>query len=811
MKFTLNWLKDHLETTATLDEIVEALTDLGLEVEEVVDPATALGVFRTCRVIDASQHPDADRLRLCRVETWPDGPEAPSQEVQVVCGAPNAKTGLVGVFAPVGAHIPGTGIDLKPGVIRGVESHGMLCSERELEISEDHDGIIELPADTPLGARYIDLAGLNDPMIEIAITPNRPDALGVEGIARDLAARGLGVKKSPPVAPIKGSFASPITATIEPDLKSKACPVFMGRYIRGVKNGPSPAWLQARLKAIGLRPISALVDITNYVTYDRNRPLHVFDADLVKGDALRVHFAKGGETLTALDDKDYTLAPGMVAISDANGVASIAGIMGGRDTGCTETTQNVFIESALWDPITTAITGRQLKINSDARYRFERGIDPQFNESGLDLGTAMILEICGGEASEIVTDGEVPSTKRFYNLDTARVTSLVGMEIAPERQIDILERLGFGVAKEHEGIEVWVPSWRPDVLGEADLVEEIARVTSLTKLEGRPLPKTNTGVTGRILTPNQRRASTARRALAQAGFNECVTYAFIDETAATAFEGGTDDVRLENPISSELSHMRPDLLPGLLRAAARNQARGFADLAFFEVGQVFAGGEPEDEALVASALLVGHDGPRNPHSARRGVDLYDARAVAEDVLASLGAPSTLMSMRNAPSWFHPGRSAQLSLGPKNALAAFGEVHPKILSTFDVKGPAAALTIYLGKIPAKKATSAARGALHVSDLQAVERDFAFVVGDEVAAEDMIKAAKGADKALIAAASVFDVFGGEAAVKSLGEGKKSVALSVRIEPKDVTLTDKDIEGVSEKIIANVIKATKGELRS
>lgn len=811
MKFTLNWLKEHLETDATLDAILEALTDLGLEVEEVIDPAATLGAFRTCRVIEAGQHPDADRLRLCRVETWPEGPDGASQEVQVVCGAPNAKTGLIGVFAPVGTHIPGTGVDLKPGVIRGVASNGMLCSERELEISEDHDGIIELPADTPLGVRYIDYADLNDPVIDIAITPNRPDALGVEGIARDLAARGLGKMISPQIAPIKGGFASPISVNIDKALKDEDCPVFMGRYIRGVKNGPSPAWLQRRLRAIGLRPISALVDVTNFVTYDRNRPLHVFDADKIEGDTLRVHHAKGGETLTALDDKTYEFAPGMIAISDAQGVESIAGVMGGLPTGCSGETVNVFLESALWDPIATAVTGRKLKINSDARYRFERGVDPQFTASGLDLGTAMILELCGGEASDVVIDGAVPDTTRAYKLDPARVSSLLGMDIAEKTQIDILERLGFAVEKGKGGITAQVPSWRPDVQGEADLVEEVARVTSLTKLEGRPLPKPHAGVAKRILTPNQRRAATARRALAQAGFNECVTYAFIDQEGAAAFGGGGEDVKLDNPISSEMSHMRPDILPGLLRAASRNQARGFADLSLFEVGQIFAGGEPEDEALVATALLVGHDGPRNPHGGRRGVDLYDARSAAEEVLAALGAPDSLMSMRNAPGWFHPGRSAQLSLGPKNALAAFGELHPKILKTFDVKGPAAALTIYLGKLPQKKSTSATRAALRVSDLQAVERDFSFVVGADVAAADMLKAAKGADKAMIAEAAIFDVFDGEKAAASLGEGKKSIALSVRIEPKDATLTDKEIDAIAEKVIANVIKATDGELRS
>ena len=810
MKFTLSWLKEHLDTDADLDTLLEAMTDLGLEVEGVEDPASTLGAFRICRVIEAQQHPDADRLRLCRVEAWPNGPDAPSEEVQVVCGAPNARTGLVGVFAPTGTHIPGTGVDLKPGVIRGVESNGMLCSERELMVSEDHDGIIDLPEDAPLGARYIDYADLADPVIEIAITPNRPDALGVAGVARDLAARGLGQVITPDTPDIKGGFPCPISVSIDPETMTKGCPVFYGRIIRGVKNGPSPDWLQRRLKAIGLRPISALVDITNYITYDRNRPLHVFDVDKVKGAALRVHFAEGGETLTALDDKEYSLAPGMMVISDDNGAESIAGIMGGLDTGCTEDTVNVFVESAYWDPVMTAATGRKLKINSDARYRFERGVDPEFTPNGVDLATQMVLDLCGGEASEMTVAGKVPDSSRFYPLDPGRVVSLVGMEIAEAEQVRILTALGFGVAKEHGGYEVWVPSWRPDVLGEADLVEEIARVASLTKLQGTPLPQMTAGVAGQILTPSQRRAALARRNLAALGYNECVTYSFIDAASAALFAGGSDDVMLDNPISADMSHLRPDLLPGLLAAAARNQARGFADLALFEIGQVFDGGEPENERSVAAGILVGQDSPRHAHGARRNVDMYDARADAEAVLSALGAPAKLMAMRKAPGWYHPGRSAVLSLGPKNPLAVFGEVHPRILKAMDVKGPVVAFAINLAAIPMPKRKSATRAALEISDLQSVERDFAFVVDTDVEADAILRAARGADKSLIAGAYVFDVFAGDKAEASLGAGKKSVAISLRLEPKSATLTDADIVAVSEKVIAMVKKATNAELR-
>ncbi|MEM6906813.1 MAG: phenylalanine--tRNA ligase subunit beta, partial [Pseudomonadota bacterium] len=485
MKFTLSWLKEHLDTDATVSDIAEALTDMGLEVEEVVDPADRQGPFTICRVIEAKQHPNADRLRLCRVETWPSGPDGAPEEVQVVCGAPNARTGMVGVFAAPGTHVPGTGVDLKPGVIRGVESNGMLCSERELEISDDHDGIIDLPSDAPMGVRYIDYAGLNDPMIDIAITPNRPDALGISGIARDLAARGLGRLVERQTVSVESTFESPIQVSIDPELKSRACPIFCGRLIKGVRNGPSPAWLQQRLRSIGLRPISALVDVTNYLTYDLNRPLHVFDADKVAGN-LKIHWAEAGTSLEALDGKTYGFDPSMIMISDEAGPEAIAGIMGGMPTGCTEETTNVFIESAYWDPVITAATGRKLKINSDARYRFERGIDPASCAPGVDWATALILELCGGQPSHLVQDGEVPKTARCYDLDPARVESLVGMEIPRAEQVRILTALGFSAAGLGEVLEVWVPSWRPDVQGAADLVEEVARIASLTKLQSAP-------------------------------------------------------------------------------------------------------------------------------------------------------------------------------------------------------------------------------------------------------------------------------------------------------------------------------------
>lgn len=805
MKFTLSWLKEHLDTDASVADIAYALTDLGLEVEEIFDPAEALSAFTLGHVKSAEKHPDADRLRVCQVET-------DTGEAQIICGAPNAREGITVVVAKPGTYVPGIDTTIQVGKIRGIESHGMMCSEREMEMSDEHDGIIELPSGK-VGERFVDWLAENDParidpMIEIAITPNRADALGVRGIARDLAARGLGTLKAREDVQIAGQFDCPINVTIDGKARENGCEVFMGRLIKGVKNGPSPEWLQDRLKAIGLRPISCLVDVTNYFTYDMNRPLHVFDADKVKGD-LRVHRAAKGETFVGLDEKEYLFEDGMVVISDDNGIESVGGIMGGLSTGCTDETVNVFLEAAVWDPIQIAATGRALKINSDARYRNERGIDPAYNPAALEEATQMILDLCGGEPSNVVTAGQVPDTNRAYMLDPARVVSLVGMEIAAEEQVRILTELGFGVAKEHEGIEVWVPSWRGDVQGEADLVEEVARVASLTKLEGVPMPRDRVGVPKPVLTPIQQREITARRTVAALGYNECVTYSFIDAQTAALFDGGANDTMLANPISSEMSHMRPSTLPGLLQAAARNQSRGFADLALFEVGPAFSGGEPEDMGLEVTGLLVGHAAARDPFGSRKPVDLYDAKADAEAALAAIGAPAKAQIRRDAPAWFHPGRSGSIALGP-NVLAHFGELHPKVLRALDVKGPAMAFTIYPGKVPFPKAKSTTKPSLALNDLQAVERDFAFVVDNDVEALTLVNAAAGADKALIEKVTVFDEFAGEKAEAQMGEGKKSLAISVRLQPKDKTLKEADIEAVAAKIVEKVAKATGGTLR-
>ncbi|MDO9638982.1 MAG: phenylalanine--tRNA ligase subunit beta [Pseudotabrizicola sp.] len=801
MKFTLSWLKDHLDTEASLDDILYALTDLGLEVEEVVNPAARLAAFTIARVLTADQHPDADRLRVCRVLT-------DEGEKQIVCGAPNARAGITVVLCKPGDYVPGIDTTLGVGKIRGVESHGMMASERELELSDEHNGIIELPSGE-VGDKFIDWLAAHrpdavDPMIHVKVTPNRPDALGVRGIARDLAARGIGRLKPLTIPQIDGQFDCPVVVQIDPVLKAKGCPHFAGRLIRGVTNGPSPAWLQQRLKAIGLRPISALVDITNYFTFGLNRPLHVFDAAKVRG-VLRIHPAEGGEQMLALDGKTYTLRAGMMAISDDVGVESLAGIMGGEMSGCTPETTDVFLESAWWDPITIAATGRALKINSDARYRFERGVDPEFTLPGLDLATQMVQDLCGGTASHIAQDGAPVDTARAYRLNPARVISLVGMDIPEAEQRATLEALGFTL----NGDMATPPSWRPDVLGEADLIEEVARVASLTKLVGKPLPRLDAGVPRPILTPLQQRERTARRTIAALGYNECVTYSFIDEAAARLFGGGTDAVRVDNPISSEMSHLRPDLLPGLLRAAARNQARGFMDLSLAEIGPAFSGGEPGEQLLQATGLLIGHSAPRDPYGSRRPVDVFDARADAEAVLAALGAPARVQITRKAASWWHPGRSGVIGLGP-NVMASFGEVHPKVLAEIGIKGAAVAFTILVANIPYPKVKTPTRPALTISDLQAVDRDFAFVVDSRVEGMTAVNAALGADKALIASVRIFDQFSGDKAEAQMGAGKKSIALTVRLQPTDKTLTEAEIEAVSARVIDKVTKATGGTLR-
>ena len=795
MKFTLSWLKSHLDTEAGVAEIAAALTDLGLEVEEVTDPAARLRDFFIGKVESAEPHPDADRLRVCQVRTR-HGLQ------QIVCGAPNARAGITAVIAEPGTYVPGIDTTIGVGRIRGVESHGMMASEREMELSDEHDGIIELPSGE-VGESFADWLAANrpakvDPVIEIAITPNRPDALGVRGIARDLAARGLGTLKPLPEAKVEASFESPIAVRIDADTLD-GCPLFCARLVRGVRNGPSPDWLQARLRAIGLRPISFLVDVTNFFTFDLGRPLHVFDAGKVAGD-LRVHRARGGETLEALDERTYTFPEGAMVISDDAGPESIAGIMGGERTGVSEETVDVLVESAFWDPVQIALTGRALKVRSDARYRFERGVDPAFTPEGLDRAVAMILHYAGGEASEMVVAGAVPDTGRAYPFDPARVAALVGMDIPEADQRAALEALGFRVA---DGM-AHPPSWRPDVQGAADIVEEVARIASLTRLEGVPMRRAP-GVPRPVLTPAQQRERMARRTAAVLGYDECVTYSFIDAAAAALFGGGTEAARLENPISSEMSHLRPSLLPGLLRAASRNRARGVREMALFECGAVFAGGGVGEQSLALAGLRCGAPAA-DVHRAGRAADLFDVKADMEAVLEAMGAPPSAKVFQGASDWWHPGRSGRVGLGPKKVIAEFGELHPRVVEALDLSGPATAFTVFLDEVPLPRAKGTGRPALVLEPLQPVERDFAFVVGRRVAAQDVAAAASAAD-GLVSDARVFDLFEGG----SLGADEKSLAVSVRLQPRDRALTDAEIAAASERVVAKVTKATGGRLRA
>lgn len=801
MKFTLSWLKDYLETDASAQEIADALTHLGLELESLSNPAEKLKPFVIADVVDARQHPNADRLRVCLVDPGSGPP------IQVVCGAPNARAGMKGVFAPPGAHIPGTGVDLKAGAIRGEASNGMLLSERELGLSDAHEGIVDLPADAPVGVPYAAWAGLDDPVIDVGVTPNRPDALGIYGIARDLAAKGVGGLKPLDAEPVRGAFESQIGVELRfTEPQNTACPLFIGRTFRGVRNGPSPAWMQRRLRAVGLRPISALVDITNYITYAYNRPLHVFDADKVSG-TIHARFAFDGETIEALDGRTYMLDPTVTVIADDRGAEGIAGIIGGTATAVTPDTMNVFLEAAYFDPIRTAATGRKLAIHSDARHRFERGVDPAFVRPGAEVATAMILDLCGGEASELVIAGQPPLRDLKVPLRTGRVKTLAGVDIDPSEQLTILQALGFGISGADGDIMAEVPSWRPDIHGEADLVEEIIRVHGLDQVPHAALPRLET-VTSRRIDPAQRRRFLSARALAARGMNEAVTWSFVPKAQAELFGGGGRELEVANPISSELSDMRPNLLPNLVAAVGRNMARGLGDLAIFEAGQVYRGDRPEDERLYVSGVRRGMDGPRHWSRPRRAVDVFDAKADALAVLAAAGAPvDRLQTLGEGPSWYHFGRVGSLTLGPKNRLASFGELHPRVLAAMDVAGPVVAFEVDLEAIPLPKGRRIARPALDASDLQAVTRDFAFVVGGDIAADRLVRAARGADKALIAAVSVFDVFSGEA----VGEGRKSVAIEVTLQPRERTLTDEDIETVSAAIVAAVAKATGGALRT
>jgi len=803
MKLTFSWLKDHLDTSADIATVADTLTMLGLEVESIEDRAKALAPFTVAFVKEATKHPNADKLSVCIVETG-------TETVQVVCGAPNARTGMKGVFAPAGSHIPGTNLDLKKGVIRGVESNGMLVSMREMGLSDEHEGIIELPDDAPVGAPFARLLGLDDPVIDVKMTPDRADCLGVHGIARDLAAAGRGQLRAPNVAAVKGSFDSPILwkRDLPPD-QQKACPFVAGRSFRKVKNGASPKWLQDRLTAIGLRPISALVDITNYVTFDLGRPLHVFDAGKLAGD-LTMRFAKAGESILALDGKTYTLDESMTVIADKQQVHGIGGVMGGAFSGCADDTTEVFLEVALFDPTRTAATGRKLGIESDARYRFERGLDPQSAVWGAEVAARLILELCGGEASRVVSAGELPRLDRRLTLRPERIKSLGGLDLPVAESQRILQALGFAVNAKDGVLRCEVPSWRADVEGEADLVEEVLRVHGFDRVPAVPMAL-ETALPEAAITAAQRRVTVAKRALAARGLMEAVTFSFMDGRLAGRFTAGNrPPVALANPIAADLDAMRPSILPNLLQAAVRNAARGSGDIALFEVGPQYADDTPEGQLLVAAGIRIGSVRPRHWAAHQRAADAFDAKADAQALLAICGAPvDNLQVTADAPAWYHPGRSGILRLGP-TVLAQFGELHPRVLRELNVKGAAVGFELFLERIPQPKAkgkgASSTRPLLQASAYQPVERDFAFVVAADVPAEKLIRAAKGADKALVQAVSLFDVFEGG----SLGAGKKSLAFSVTLQAMDRTLTEQDIAAASEKIIAAVTRATGAELR-
>ena len=805
MKLTFGWLEEHLDTARSLDEIAGKLTMIGLEVERIEEKAKLFAPFVIARVVEAKPHPNADRLRVCMVDTGDGKP------IQVVCGAPNARTGMKGVFAPPGAFIPGKNLTLGVGKIRDVESRGMLVSEFELQISDDHEGIIELPDDAPVGVPYAKYAGLDDPMVEINLTPNRGDATGVHGIARDLAAAGIGKLKDGPIKSVKGQFPCPVKVTLDFAATPSLCPAFALRLVRAVKNGPSPDWLQRRLTAIGLRPINALVDITNFITYDRGRPLHMFDAAKVHGN-LTVRRARAGESLLALDGKTYELDEAMCVIADNDGVESLAGIMGGEKTGCSETTSDVLIESALWVPMNIVQTGRKLGIDSDARYRFERGVDPAFMVPGLELATHMVMDLCGGTPSEVTVAGSAAMPARVIDFPVAETERLTGLAVPLADARAVLESLGFKVAGQGALVKVTAPSWRGDVQDRADIVEEVVRIVGVDRVASVPFDR-GTAPRKPVLTPIQLRTRRVKRALAARNLVEAVTWSFISTKHAELFGGGKPELALANPIAADLSDMRPSLIPGLVAAAQKNTDRGFPDAALFEVGQIFHGDRPEDQLTAAAGVRRALAKPsgigRHWTKGDGEVDAFDAKADALAVLAAAGAPaSALQTVPGGPAWFHPGRSGTIQIGPQNVLGHFGELHPRALEALDTEGPLVAFEIILERIPEPKVRGTrAKPVLELSPFQPVQRDFAFVVDREVKAADIVRAAQSADRKLIAGITVFDVYESQ----GIAPGKKSIAIAVTLQPRERTMTDAEIEALAAKIVAEVGKRTGGVLRA
>ncbi len=799
MKFSLSWLKEFIDTAASLDEISQKLTAIGLEVEGIVDPAKTLRGFIVAHVVSAEKHPDADKLQCLIVDTG-------TEKLKVVCGAPNARAGMKGVFAPAGSYIPGSDMTLKKSMIRGQESNGMMCSERELELSTEHAGIIELPDSFTTGSAAAIALGQNDPVIEINLTPNRGDCAGILGIARDLAAAGLGKLKPLPTTPVAGKFKSPVTVTLQ---DSSACPLFIGRYIKGVKNGPSPKWLADRLKSVGLRPISALVDITNYFTISCARPLHVFDADKLKGN-IHVRLSKKGEKLDALNDKSYELDDGMTAVCDDSGVLGLGGIIGGRSSAVSESTVNVYLEVACFDPVRTAKTGQKLQIDSDARYRFERGIDPAFTAQGAELATRMILEICGGEASEVFTAGTTPANARTVTYAPERLKLLGGMDLPVARQKDILAALGFVVHDSGKAWAVTAPSWRGDVEGSADIVEEILRVEGYDNIPAvyvRPPPEEKRSG----LSPLAKRVVTSKRILAARGLHETITWSFMDDATSDLFGAqhhqNKKTLTLTNPISSDLAVMRPSILPNLINAAGRNADRGFADACLFEIGNCFKSTDAAGQVMTATGLRSGNAVARHWAQTVRDTDAFDAKGDALSVLESCGVnPASVQITADAPEWYHPGRSGALRLGP-TVLAYFGEIHPGVLAAMKRDEKYAGFEVFLAHLPAPKKKGPRKELLKPSPFQPLSRDFAFVVDEGMETEKIVRAVKSVDKALIVHVEIFDVYTG----KGVEPGKKSIAIGVTIQPFEKTLTDDEITALCQKITDSVVKQTGGVLRA
>ncbi len=801
MKFTLSWLKEHLDTDADLTAILDALNRIGHEVEGVENPGAALAAFKVARVLTAERHPQADKLQVLTVDAG-DG-----EPLQIVCGAPNARAGLVGVLGLPGATVPANGMVLKVAAVRGVESNGMMCSSRELELGDDHDGIIELPEDAPIGTAFPDYAGLDDPVIDVSITPNRQDCMGVRGIARDLAAAGLGTLK--PLDAVVSGLPAIVAQGAGPDVRTddiEDCPAFYGQIVRGVKNGPSPEWLQRRLKAVGQKPISALVDITNFVMFGLGRPLHVYDLATLNG-GLVARKAQAGEQVLALNGKSYTLDTTMTVIADDAAVHDIGGIMGGEHSGCSDTTTDVLIECAYFDPEHIARTGQKLLLTSDARTRFERGVDPEFLDEGLAIATRLVLALCGGTASEVTRAGSIPRVGITTGYDPTLAETLGGLAIPAERQRDILESLGFTVqpldangdpcelTDACDGFRVTAPSWRRDVDGPADLVEEVIRIEGIDKVPSTPLPRAP-GVAKPTATPEQKLERRIRRTAAARGLNEAVTWSFISESEARAVGGGA--WTLANPISEDLKVMRPSLLPGLMMAAARNVKRGATSVRLFELGRRYLA---DGEKLTLTVLLAGDRSPRGwANGKAQPFGAFDAKSEALALLEAAGAPvANLQVMGEAGAAWHPGQSATLRLGPKTVLAAFGMLHPSLTKKFDLDGPVAAVELFLDAIPAKRATGFARPAYTPPALQAVTRDFAFIVPASLAAGDLVRAVKGADKATITDARLFDLFTGA----GVEEGKKSLAVEVTLQPGEKSFTDAEIKAVADKVVAAAAK--------